>query len=106
MYIQDLISSKDEGLNYIKTKDKEPREGKIGKCIDSIDIFWNTKLKLLIYMIGFYLFLIFSILIIMGEISLVEPTFHYFFSPLGKLAEGISHSYLSTFVTNKYYIYF
>lgn len=63
-----------------------------------IDLLWHARIKPTLYLLAFFGFIAFSITMVLGELSLVDPGIHYYFSPLGKLVEGIRQDYIVTLV--------
>ncbi len=63
-----------------------------------VDLLWNAKVEPILCLVGFGFCMLFSLVIALGEFSLLNSTMHRYLSPIGAILEAANSGFTGTLV--------
>lgn len=94
VFLQRLIESIERNLDYIDEPGRSEPKNAWEKYLERLYFLWHSKLQPKLYLVLAIVAIIYGVVITLGECTLLWPTLHQYFAPIGYLL-SLRHNYIA-----------
>eukprot|EP00826_Nyctotherus_ovalis_P001091 TRINITY_DN10130_c0_g1_i10.p1 TRINITY_DN10130_c0_g1~~TRINITY_DN10130_c0_g1_i10.p1 ORF type:complete len:462 (+),score=125.25 TRINITY_DN10130_c0_g1_i10:1807-3192(+) len=94
VFLQRLIESTERNLDYIDEPGRSEPKNAWEKYLDYLYLLWHNKIQPKLYLVLAVIAIIYGIIITLGECTLLWPSLHQYFAPIGYLL-SLNHNYIA-----------